>query len=82
MAEKSVIQVGMLGFGNVGQGLYRLLEKNRTLIEGKIGAQLKIKKILVRDPAKPREVPLPEGLLTSNFDEILNDPEIDVVLEL
>ena len=82
MAEKSVIQIGMVGFGNVGQGLYRLLEKNRALIEGKIGAQAKIKKILVQDPAKVREVPIPEGLLASSFDEILNDPEIDIVVEL
>lgn len=83
MAEgKSVIQMGMIGFGNVGQGVYRLLEKNRTLIEAKIGAQLRIKKIVVKDLTKQREVTVPEGMLTTNYDEILTDPEIDVVLEL
>jgi len=48
MADKSVIQIGMIGFGNVGQGVYRLLEKNRSLIEAKVGAQMRIKKIVVR----------------------------------
>ena len=33
LSQKSVIQIGMIGFGNVGQGVYRLLEKNRALIE-------------------------------------------------
>ena len=81
MAEK-VIQIGMVGFGNVGQGVYRLLEKNRSLIEAKIGAPMSIKKIAVRDLAKPREVTVPEGMLTANFDDIVTDPEIDIVLEL
>ena len=83
MAEgKSVIQVGMIGFGNVGQGVYRLLEKNRALIEAKVGAQMRIKKIVVRDLAKQREVTVPEGMMTDKYEDILNDEEIDVVLEL
>ena len=83
MAEnKSVIQIGMIGFGNVGQGVYRLLEKNRSLIESKIGAQMRIKRIVVRDLAKPRDVTVPEGMLTTSYDDILSDPEIDIVLEL
>lgn len=79
---KSIVQIGMIGFGNVGQGLYRLLEKNRTLIEAKVGAQMRIKRIMVKDLSKPREVSTPEGMLTDKYEEILNDPEIDVVLEL
>jgi homoserine dehydrogenase len=72
----------MIGFGNVGQGLYRLLEKNRTLIEAKVGAQIKIKRIMVKDLAKVREVAVPEGMLTDKYEDIANDPDIDVVLEL
>jgi homoserine dehydrogenase len=79
---KSIVQIGMVGFGNVGQGLYRLLEKNRTLIEAKVGAQMRIKRIMVKDLSKPREVATPEGMLTDKYEDILNDPEIDVVLEL
>ena len=79
---KSIVQIGMIGFGNVGQGLYRLLEKNRTLIEAKVGAQMRIKRIMVKDLSKPRDVATPEGMLTDKYEDILNDPEIDVVLEL
>jgi homoserine dehydrogenase len=83
MAEnKSVIQIGMVGFGNVGQGVYRLLDKNRSLIESKVGAQMRIKRIVDRDLTRPREVTVPEGMMTTNYDDILNDPEIDIVLEL
>ena len=54
MAEdKSIIQVGMIGFGTVGQGVYRLLEKNRPEIEAKIGAQIRIKKIIDKDWSTP-----------------------------
>ncbi|HTC19404.1 MAG TPA: homoserine dehydrogenase, partial [bacterium] len=79
---KSIIQIGMIGFGNVGQGVYRLLEKNRALIEAKIGAQIRIKRMMVKDLTKQREVTVPEGMLTTSYEDILNDPEIDVVLEL
>ncbi len=80
--NKAVIQVGMLGFGNVGQGVYRLLEKNRSLIESKIGAKMVVKRVMVRDPHKEREVVLPEGMMTTKYEDILNDPDIDIVLEL
>lgn len=79
---KSIVQIGMIGFGNVGQGLYRLLEKNRTLIEAKVGAQIKIKRIMVKDLAKTREVTVPEGMLTDKYEDIVDDADIDVVLEL
>ncbi len=82
MADKSVIQIGMIGFGTIGQGVYRLLEKNRPLIEAKIGAGLRIKKIVDKDITRPREVILPEGMMSTNYDEIVTDPEIDIVLEL
>jgi homoserine dehydrogenase len=82
MSEKSIIQVGLVGFGTIGQGVYRLLEKNRPLIEAKIGAGLRIKKIVDKDLDRPREVSPPPGLMSSNFDDIVTDPEIDIVLEL
>lgn len=79
---KPIIQVGMIGFGTVGQGVYRLLEKNRSEIEAKIGAQLKIKKIIDKDWTTPRDVAIPEELKGSQFDEIVTDPDIDIILEL
>jgi homoserine dehydrogenase len=82
MVDKSIIKIGMVGFGTVGQGVYRLLEKNRSLIEAKVGAQMVIKKIVDREPAKAIEQGVPPEMISSNFDDIVTDPEIDIILEL
>lgn len=75
------IGVGLLGLGNVGGSFLFLLEKNRVLAEGKAGARFTIKKILVRDLAKPRPVRLSSNLLTTKAEEVLRNREIDVVIE-
>jgi homoserine dehydrogenase len=54
--SKSKINVGLLGMGTVGRGVYRILKDNRAGIEQKVGAPVDIKKILVRDPDKDRAV--------------------------
>jgi len=77
-----VIRVGMMGLGTVGRGVYRILKDNSKGIEQKVGAKVEIKKILVRDPAKNRGVDLSEGLLTANVSEIVENPEIDLVVEV
>lgn len=76
-----VISIGLLGSGTVGTGVVRVLKENAADIEKKVGAPLVIKKVLVRDVKKQR--PYLEGIaLTDNADEILTDPEIDIVIEL
>jgi homoserine dehydrogenase len=82
MDQKSVIYIGMVGFGNIGQGIYKLLEKNRNLIEAKIGAHLQIKKILVKEISKTRELMIPPSLFANNYEELIADPEIDIILEV
>ncbi|MGC9141320.1 MAG: homoserine dehydrogenase [Caldimicrobium sp.] len=77
-----VIKVALLGFGTVGQGVYELLMKNGYIFEKKLGIQIVIKKILVRDVKKKREVKVPPELFTTNFEEILRDEEIAIVCEL
>ncbi|NLJ55532.1 MAG: homoserine dehydrogenase [Firmicutes bacterium] len=79
---KKTIKVGLLGLGTVGAGVYRLLQMNGAQINRRAGAQIEIKKILVRDPGKKRTTEVDAGLLTVNPREILHDPEIDVVVEL
>lgn len=76
------IKVGMLGFGNVGTGTYQTLEMNRELIEKHVGASVKISKILVNDVTKPRQVVTPDGVLTDNVADIIDNPEIDIVAEV
>ncbi len=79
---KGVINIGLLGLGNVGCGTVRALEENREAIEQKIGTRLVIKKICVLHPDKPRLIPFDRSLLTTNAAEIIDDPEIDIVAEL
>lgn len=76
------IKVGMLGFGNVGTGTYQTLEMNRELIEEHVGASVEISKILVNDVTKPRQVVTPDGVLTDNVADIIDNPEIDIVAEV
>ncbi|HRK22607.1 MAG TPA: homoserine dehydrogenase [Fimbriimonadaceae bacterium] len=74
------IRIGMLGFGTVGSGAFRMLENNREAITRKVGRSLEIVRIGIRDSEKPRS--LPPSIFTTDLDSILADPEIDVVLEL
>ena len=75
------IKIALLGAGTVGSGVVETLSMNADIITGRAGAVIEIKKVLVRDAKKYR--PALEGLtLTDNFEEILNDPEIAVVVEV
>ena len=76
------VKIGLLGFGTVGSGVYRLLQKNGKAIAEKTGMVPVIEKILVRDKRKKREVEVNPELLTENPSEILDNPEIDIVCEL
>lgn len=74
------IKIGLLGFGTVGQGVYRLLETQREVLRERTGLDLQIKRILIRDPNKDRG--LPRELFTTNYEDILYDPEISIICEL
>lgn len=76
------INIALLGFGTVGQGVYTLLEKNRELLKNRLGIDLRIKKILIRDKRKKRTVKVPQELFTTDFEEILKDKEISIICEL
>lgn len=78
---EKTIQIGLLGSGTVGTGVVRVLRENLQEISEKIGAGLAIKKVLVRDVSKKR--PYLEGLsVTDNVDEILEDPDISIIVEV
>ena len=76
------IGVGFLGAGVVGSGALEVLLSKREKLAGVLGAELVVKRVLVRDPNKKRSVKLADGLLTTNPAEVLDDPEIEVVVEL
>jgi len=76
-----MIQIGLLGLGTVGTGVVELLEINKETIAKRLGEEVRIKKILVRNKDKKR-TPLAEGKLTQDFKEILQDSEVSVIVEL
>ena len=67
------IKIGLIGFGTVGTGVYKSLQGFENI---------EITKIAVRNINKPRAVDLPQDILTDNPYDIVNHPEIDVVVEL
>lgn len=74
------IRIGMLGFGTVGTGTYRMLVDNREAITRKIGRDIDIVKIGIRDQSKERA--LDQSRFTTDLFSIVSDPNIDVVVEL
>ena len=70
------MKVGILGFGTVGGGTYEILTKNHDLIQSRTGVSIEVVKVLKRKPASPAY------LFTNDPDEILNDPDIDLVVEV
>ncbi|HYA91807.1 MAG TPA: homoserine dehydrogenase [Thermodesulfobacteriota bacterium] len=76
------IKVGLIGFGTVGTGVAAILQKNSGLIEKRMGAKLVLKRIADIDLETDRGVKLKPGVLTRKADEVIKDPEIDIVMEL
>jgi homoserine dehydrogenase len=77
-----VIQVGLAGLGNVGAGVFKNLEKNRSLITKRTGADIRVARVAVRDLKRKRDVEVPEAILTTDWQELVNDPAIPVIVEL
>ncbi len=71
----SNIKIGLFGFGVVGQGVYEVIRKSKN-------AHAEIVKICVHDLTKPRQVEIPASLLTDKAEDILNNPEINLIVEV
>ncbi|MBY6917176.1 homoserine dehydrogenase [Clostridium botulinum] len=76
------VRIALLGLGNVGRGVCMILNSNKEEIMKRSGYEVEIAKILVRDVSKARGVEVSEELITTDFDEILNDDSIKIVLEI
>jgi len=76
------VKIAILGFGNVGTGVWKILQENKKEIMKRSNYDIEVAKILVNDINKKREVAVPDGILTDNIDEIINDPSIKIVVEL
>ncbi len=76
------IGIGLAGFGTVGSGVYKNLAANRALLAQRLGTDFEVRRIVVRDLAKPRSVIAPAALFTTDLEALVADPEILVVVEL
>lgn len=76
------INIGIIGFGNVGAGVVKILRDRKNLLAEKIGMEINIKKICDKDISSRRNVSVDKRLLTKNAREILDDPQVDILVEL
>jgi homoserine dehydrogenase len=78
----TMIKVGLLGCGTVGSGVVELLDKNLETISRRMGDLIELTRVVDQDLDKCRALGIEESKLSSNFDDILYDDEIDIVVEL
>lgn len=76
------MRIGVLGCGNVGAAFVHLIEAQSATIAARTGLHLQIAKVAVRNVSKPRDVDLPDGVLTRDAYAVVSDPGIDLVVEL
>jgi homoserine dehydrogenase len=76
------INVGLVGFGNIGSGVVKILRDRKALLSEKTGLDINIKKVCDLDTASRRNVSLGKDMLTRDIKEIVNDPQIDIMIEL
>jgi len=79
---KKRVAVGLIGFGTVGSGVAKILLENAGLIRRRVGVPVELIRIADLDITRDRGVRLPAGMLTADARQILNDPAIDIVIEL
>ncbi len=78
----SVVRVGVLGCGNVGAALVTLIGERAEAIEVRTGLSLEVTRVAVRNLTRERAVKLAEGVLTHDAAEVVNDPDVDVIVEV
>lgn len=82
MVEPDKINVGLLGAGVVGVHVFEHYSQSKDKMTEMIGTPIEINRVLVRNPEKTRRFPIPEGVLTTSLDDIICDPNINLVVSL
>ena len=75
------VKIGILGLGTVGGGTYQILDMNRELIEKRIDRRIEVVKVLEKNMERIKALGLDESQATQNPDDILKNPDIDIVVE-
>jgi homoserine dehydrogenase len=76
------IQIGLIGLGTIGTGVAKTLLENGALLEDRLGFSLSLKGIADVDITRDRGVTIPQGMLTTDANRLINDPEINIIIEL
>jgi homoserine dehydrogenase len=76
------VRIGVLGCGNVGAPFVQLVERQADTIEARTGIRLEVVRVAVRNMSKSRDVVLRDGVLVRDAHAVVNDPEVDLVVEL
>ena len=79
---RDIYNVGLIGFGTIGAGVVETFNRNLDLMEQKVGAKIKLKRIVDLDIETDRGVAVDINVLSTDINDILEDPEIDIVIEL
>jgi len=77
-----MINIGIIGFGTVGTGSVRILLGNKEILKERIGFEINLRRIADLDIVRDRGINIPKDILTTDVDALLNDPDIDIVVEL
>lgn len=76
------INIGLIGFGTVGTGVVKVLKENAKTIQERLGAEVILKRIADKDTTRDRGVEVDKSILTTDANDIINDPSINIVIEL
>ena len=78
----NVVRIGVLGCGNVGAAFVQLVERQADAIEARTGVRLQVARVAVRNISRDRNLNLPDGMLTRDALGVIEDPTIDLVVEV
>ncbi|OFI06999.1 homoserine dehydrogenase [Clostridium acetireducens DSM 10703] len=78
----SKVKIALLGMGNVGCGVLKVLSMNKKQITQRSGYEIEVGKVLVKNKDKDRNIEIDKEIITTNFDDILNDEDVKIIVEL
>lgn len=80
--SRDVVNIGLIGFGTIGSGVVETFNKNLDLLENKVNKKINLKKVVDLDIKTDRGVDISQEVLSTDINDILEDPEIEIVIEL
>ncbi|MGM0567796.1 MAG: homoserine dehydrogenase [Elusimicrobiota bacterium] len=76
------VKIAIIGLGTVGGGVWQILQENKHLVNSRAGTEVEVKKVCDINPRAAGDLNIPSGVFTTDYREILNDPEISLVVVL